>query len=103
VKTNVKIALIIGASAAGAACLAVLLTILMEPSSNGLKLVPMKPATEQEVVCPDEEIGTGWSAAEDPRVAVKQALRMALDGKKSQHPDFMVLFATSGTDMNAVL
>ncbi len=102
-KTNVKIALIIGAVAAVAACLTVLLMIPMEPSLNSLKLAPMKPAPKQEVLSPDKEIGTGWSAAQDPRVAVKEALTMALDGKKSQHPDFVVLFATSGTDMNVVL
>jgi hypothetical protein len=49
------------------------------------------------------EVGTGWSANEKPAEAAREAVEMALKGKKEQIPDFAVVFATSGSDLQAIL
>lgn len=49
------------------------------------------------------EVGTGWSVHSDPEEAVKEAVSMALEGKSNQNPDFAIIFATSGSDMAAIL
>jgi hypothetical protein len=49
------------------------------------------------------EVGTGWSSKENPREAVREAVKMALEGKENKKPDLAVIFASSGSDMNAIL
>ena len=47
-------------------------------------------------------MGTRWSTKESPEDAVKEAVEMALKGKKDI-PDFAVIFASSGSDMEVIL
>ena len=49
------------------------------------------------------EVGTGWSTKENPKEAVQEAIKMALDGKKRNPPNFAIIFASSGSDMKAIL
>ena len=49
------------------------------------------------------EVGTGWSANENPEEAVNEAIAMALENKKIKNPDFVIVFATSGSNMSAIL
>ena len=49
------------------------------------------------------EVGTGWSVKENPEEAVKEAVDMALKGKADKTPDFTIIFASSGSDMEAIL
>jgi hypothetical protein len=49
------------------------------------------------------EVGTGWSAKENPEEAVKEAISMALEGKKDKAPDFAIIFASSGSNMEVIL
>lgn len=102
-KTNTRTAVLAGCGLAGVACVLALILFSVHTSPKRLQLVPTKPVSEQAVPSADAEIGTGWSTAADPREAVAQALTMALEGKKHRNPDFVVLFATSGSDMNTVL
>jgi len=49
------------------------------------------------------EVGTGWSTREDPTEAVREAADMALDGKEDKTPDLAIIFASSGSDLRAIL
>lgn len=49
------------------------------------------------------EVGTGWSTREEPRQAVRETLEMALKDKKDKTPDFAIIFASSGSDLEAIL
>jgi hypothetical protein len=74
--------------------------------SNGKKelhLVPQKRTVSEAASASDTEVGTGWSVKADPGEAVRQALAMALQGKKQAVPGFMVIFATSGADLTRIL
>ena len=48
-------------------------------------------------------MGTGWSTKENSEEAVKEAVEMALEGKPNEIPDFAIIFASSGSDMEAIL
>ncbi|MBM4307696.1 MAG: hypothetical protein FJ123_13285 [Deltaproteobacteria bacterium] len=71
--------------------------------SEELKLVPKKRVVSDVQVVAGTEVGTGWSTKENPEEAVKQAVEMALEGKKHKIPDFAILFASSGSDMKSIL
>ncbi len=49
------------------------------------------------------EVGTGWSAKENPEEAVNEAVNMALEGKADKTPDIAIVFASSGSDMQTIL
>jgi hypothetical protein len=49
------------------------------------------------------EVGTGWSTKENPEDAAKEAIDMALEDNKARTPDFAIIFASSGSDMGAIL
>jgi len=49
------------------------------------------------------EVGTGWSTKENPKEAFEEAVKMALNGKKRNTPDFAIIFASSGSDMKTIL
>lgn len=49
------------------------------------------------------EVGTGWSTHEDPRQAVSEALNMALADKGKRDPNWVVIYASSGSDMKSIL
>jgi len=63
---------------------------------------PEKPIAEYRGIGPTE-VGTGWSVKEDPEQAAAEAVAMALTGKKPVSPHFAVLFASSGSNLPAIL
>jgi len=63
--------------------------------------VPVNAAQETGIA--GTEVGTGWSTSQDPKLAVKEAVRMALKGKAQKNPDFAVIYPSSGSDMKAIL
>jgi hypothetical protein len=70
---------------------------------GGPQLTPKGGTGITEAGMVGTEIGTGWSINEDPEKAVKEALEMALEGKIDQTPEFAIVFATSGSDLNKTL
>ncbi len=68
-----------------------------------LHLRPQKRAVSAALPVSGTEVGTGWSVKEDPGEAVRQALGMALQGKRQAAPDFVALFASSGADLKNIL
>jgi putative nucleotidyltransferase with HDIG domain len=48
-------------------------------------------------------VGTGWSASDDPVTAVREAMDMALGGQPTASADFVILFASAGSDAQAIL
>ncbi len=79
------------------------LSFLSRGESEEFKLVPKKRAVGDVQTVAGTEVGTGWSTKENPEEAVKQAVQMALEGKQHKIPDFAILFASSGHDMEAIL
>ena len=79
------------------------LIFISQGNSQEFKLIPkQKIATESETI-PGTKVGTGWSTKENPDEAVKEAVEMALQGKLDAPPDFAIIFASSGSDMQLVL
>jgi len=68
-----------------------------------LKLVPKKRPISVIDSALGTTVGTGWSTKENPQEAVKEAVEMALEGKQDKVPDFAIIFASSGSDMEAIL
>jgi hypothetical protein len=89
---NIVLVIVIGIS----------LFFFSQGNAEELKLVPKKRATESSGAITGTKVGTGWSTKENPEDAVKEAVEMALKGKKDV-PDFAVIFASSGSDMEAIL
>jgi len=79
------------------------LSFFSRVESQELKLVPKKRAMADVQAVAGTEVGTGWSTKENPEEAVKQAVEMAMEGKKHKIPDFAILFASSGSDMKSIL
>lgn len=80
----------------------VFLFFLIGPSQEEFSLIPqgkMQEAGESS----STEVGTGWSIEENPEDAVKEALSMALKNKITKIPDFIIVFASSGSDTQAIL
>jgi hypothetical protein len=78
------------------------LSIAFRGESEEFKLVPKKRAVSDVQTVSGTQVGTGWSTKENPQEAVKEAVEMALEGKKDRTPDFAVIFASSGSDMEAI-
>jgi hypothetical protein len=72
-------------------------------NAEEFKLVPKKRPVASGYTIPGTTVGTGWSTKENPQEAVKEAVDMALEGKKDKMPDFAIIFASSGSDMEAIL
>ena len=68
-----------------------------------LRLIPQKRAVSEAGPSSGTEVGTGWSVKDDPGEAIREALAMALQGKKQSIPDFVALFASSGADLKNIL
>jgi len=83
----------------------ILLSLLTRSADEEFQLVPQKVAADvsaqSEIV--DTEVGTGWSANENSTEAVREAANMALRGKAQKKPDFAIIFASSGSDMEGIL
>lgn len=72
---------------------------------EGFQLVPIKvgPNAAEGVEVAGTEVGTGWSINENPAEAVREAVTMALQGKKQKGADFVIIYASSGSDMEGIL
>lgn len=73
--------------------------------SHGRKefhLVPQKRIMAASGETSGTEVGTGWSD-KDAAEAVTEAVEMALKGKKNIPPDFAIIFASSGSNLEAIL
>jgi len=67
------------------------------------QLAPKERIIEKAEEVRGSEVGTGWSIKENPREAVREAVEMALKGKKDIAPDFAIVFASSGSNMDIIL
>jgi len=72
-------------------------------NAEELQLVPKKKAGGGGETITGTKVGTGWSIKENAEEAVKEAVEMAWKGKKDTIPDFAIIFASSGSDMEAIL
>lgn len=48
------------------------------------------------------ELGIGWSTGDDPRESIKDAIGMALEGKKYKNPTFAIVFGCAERDMQGI-
>jgi hypothetical protein len=76
---------------------------LSQINAGEFKLVPKKRTVDSGETVTGTKVGTGWSTKENPEEAVKEAVEMALEGKKDKIPDFAIIFASSGSDMESIL
>ena len=69
------------------------------------QLIPVKvgPSTAQGAEIAGSEVGTGWSINENVTEAVREVINMALAGKEQKNPDFAIIYASSGSDMEGIL
>lgn len=79
------------------------LIIISQGNSQEFKLIPKKKLTTESKTIKGVQVGTGWSAKENPNEAVKEAIQMALMGSLDEPPDFAIIFASSGSDMQSIL
>lgn len=66
------------------------------------QLIPKERKMEVSKVT-GSEVGTGWSTKENPEEAIEEAVGMALKNKEDKKPDLAIIFASSGSDMEAIL
>lgn len=85
-----------------AVLVAISLFFLLRRGEQEFQLVP-KERTIGASGMPDSPVGTGWSTKESAEEAVKEAVDMALGGKSDRTPDFAIIFASSGSDTEAIL
>ncbi len=81
----------------------VLLVEVAKEEKRVFELIPRERVAKRYSDAAGTEVGTGWSVAEDPNDAVKEAVNMALGDKNNKSPDFAIIFASSGSDMKAIL
>ena len=69
------------------------------------QLVPQKisAAVAKETKSYGTEVGTGWSISEEPGKAVREAVDMALGDKGQKNPDFAIVYASAGSDMEGII
>ena len=80
------------------------LFIFSRGEEEKFRLVPkQRPTREAGSEVTGTEVGTGWSIKESPEEAVREAIKMALEGKENRTPDFALIFVSSGGDMEAIL
>jgi hypothetical protein len=76
---------------------------LIASGGKELRLVPKPLAVKETTAISGTEVGTGWSGKDSPEEAVKEAVEMALTGKKNRNPDFAIVFPSSGSDLSILL
>ena len=79
------------------------LTLIYQGNSQEFKLMPKEKVVVESKTLQGTKVGTGWSTNENPDEAVKEAVEMALQGRLDEPPDFAVIFASSGSDLQSVL
>jgi hypothetical protein len=98
-----KLALL-GAVFATAVLAAVLLLTTVWTHDESFTLLPKPKATDGGTThLGGTIVGTGWSVSENPATAVQETLAMALAGQPSDSADFVVLFASAGSDTHTIL
>ena len=101
--TRTKIATLL-AVLGGVALAAALLVVLLWPEGEEFRLVPVtRPQGPPEAADAHVRVGTGWGVSESPETAVRAALDMALGDPAGPPSDFAILYATSGSDLRAIL
>lgn len=48
------------------------------------------------------EVGLGWSVKQDPGEAVKEAIAMALKGKRNKNPNIAIMFVSADNNMSVI-
>lgn len=76
--------------------------VILSGGKGGFQLIPGNRTTATSNIT-GTEVGTGWSTSENPANAVEEAVDMALEGKIDKTPDFAIIFASSGSNMSAIL
>ena len=76
---------------------------LFSGKEKELQLTPMGSPLADLPMPQGTEVGTGWSLGDNPSDAVNEAIEMAMGGRKDKAPDFAVIFAGSGSDLEAIL
>lgn len=71
--------------------------------TDDFEIAPQEKAVAEYSGAGPTEVGTGWSVKENPEEAAAEAVAMALKGKKQAPPHFAVLFASSGSNLPAIL
>jgi hypothetical protein len=97
---------IIMAGIAAAVVGGALLFLLTAGAGEEFHLAPQPVRNEpaqQPQIASIAEVGTGWSTNEDASKATKEAIDMALRGKNRKQPDIVIVFASSGSDVEAIL
>lgn len=98
--TKIPILCVIGVIVGG-----ILFFLFTREEKEEFQLVPqqMPKNVVEETAIAGTEVGTGWSISENPRKAVREAVNMALRGKSQKSPDFAVIYASSGSDVDSIL
>jgi len=84
-------------------CLLSCIIMISGCAQEEFKLVPKEKIKTTNGGITGTEVGTGWSANENPEEAVKEAVDMALEGKTNKNPDFAIIFASSGSNLSLIL
>ncbi len=81
------------------------LVFFLRQESEDFQLVPHKisAAGTDQRESRETQVGTGWSISSEPAEAVRQAFAMALRGKERRSPDFVIIHASSGSDVQRIL
>jgi len=80
--------------------------ILLTACSNVEKdfsLTPTGKTVKDTDISQGTEVGTGYSTAHEPKKAVTESVSMALEGKTNKNPEFAIVYASSGSDLDAIL
>jgi len=82
--------------------LSILLVELVKEEDEVFKLIPKERPAKKYSDVAGTRVGTGWCVGDKVSDAVKEAVDMALSGEKDQNPDFAIIFASSGSDMQGI-
>lgn len=77
--------------------------LFLSGDKQEFQLVPRERAMTDRNSMGGTEVGTGWSNQAEAAAAVQEAVGLDLRGKTQRHPDFAVLFASSGSDLPGML
>ena len=74
--------------------------LFMVSASGSVSRSGSEARVEGKVTC--TELGIGWSTGDDPRESIKDAIGMALGGKKYKNPTFAIIFGCAERDMQGI-
>lgn len=91
---------------AGLSALIIVGLVVWNKGPEELELVPVvsqgNEVDQNSYQVSGTEVGTGWSNDLDAVKATKDAFNMALEGKENAIPDFVIIYATSGSDIETI-